>query len=184
VPLILLAVPSAVIGWPYVEPTLFGGHFGDALVVLPEHDVLGRLASEWHGELAFVLHGLAGLPLWLALAGVATAWVCYCLRPELPAQAARRLRWLYWALESKYGFDRFNETVVAAGARSLGRLLWQVGDVRLIDGLIVNGSARAVGWFSTVVRHVQSGFLYHYAFAMIIGLFALITGFVFLRGGT
>ena len=178
-PLVLLAIPSVVIGWPYVESALFGGHFGNAIFVLtPEHNVLGEMQKEFHGASAMVTHGLLAAPFWLAMGGVLTAAVLYVWMPELPGMIANRLKLLYQALDAKYGFDRFNEIVFASGARGLGSLLWRVGDELLIDGLVINGSARAVGWFSGVVRHVQTGFLYHYAFAIIIGLVVLITWIV------
>ena len=179
VPLVLLAIPSVVIGWPYVESALFGGHFGNAIFVLtPEHDVLGEMQKEFHGAGAMVTHGLLAAPFWLAMGGVLTAAVLYLWMPELPGMIANRLKLLYQALDAKYGFDRFNEIVFAGGARGLGSFLWRVGDEVLIDGLVINGSARAIGWFSGVVRHVQTGLLYHYAFAIIIGLVVLITWIV------
>jgi len=175
VPLVALAIPSVVVGWPYVESALFGNHFGDALLVLPEHDVLGEMRETFHGAGRMVLHGVTAAPFLLALAGFVVAWYCYMVRPDLPASVATRFRLVYWALQSKYGFDRFNEVVVAAGVRGMGTTLWRIGDERLIDGLMVNGSARAVGWISSVVRYLQSGLLYHYAFAMIIGLLVFLT---------
>jgi NADH-quinone oxidoreductase subunit L len=178
VPLILLAVPSVVVGAAYVGPVLFGDYFRGAIEVLPEHDVLGEIGHHYTGVLGFIAHGFTGLPVWLALGGVATAWFLYLKRPELPDLIQARLRWVYEVLDRKYGFDTFNQLVFAGGARALGGLLWRVGDVRLIDGLIVNGSAGAVGWLSGVVRHLQSGYLYHYAFAMIVGLVVLLGWFV------
>ena len=179
VPLVLLAIPSVVIGWPYVEAALFGEHFGNAIFVLrPEHDVLGEMQKDFHGPAAMVTHGLLAAPFLLAMAGVLTATVLYLWLPHLPGVIAARLKLLHQALDAKYGFDRFNEIFFAGGARGLGSLLWRVGDEILIDGLVINGSARMVGWFSGVVRQVQTGFLYHYAFAMIIGLVVLITWIV------
>jgi NADH-quinone oxidoreductase subunit L len=178
VPLILLAIPSVISGAAYVGPMLFGDFFREALMVLPEHDVLGEMGAHYTGVFGFVLHGLAAPPFWLAMAGLGLAWFLYLKRPDLPALIGARLRWVYVVLERKYGFDDFNQAVLAGGARAVGGLLWRVGDVRVIDGWIVNGSARAVGWLSGVVRQVQSGYLYHYAFAMIIGLFLLLGWFV------
>ncbi len=179
VPLVLLAIPSVLIGWIWVEPMLFGGHFGESLTVAPAHDVLGEMGRDFHGAVAFALHGLQALPFWLAIAGVAVAWFLYLVRPELPGRIASHLALVHRVLVNKYGFDRLYENLLTGGGRGIGSALWQVGDARLIDGLLVNGSARAVGWFATVVRHVQSGFLYHYAFAMIIGLLALLSWFVY-----
>ena len=178
VPLVLLAIPSLLIGWFTIGPVLFGNYFGDSLFVLPTHDVLGHLAEEWHGPGAFVLHALIAPPVWLALAGVGAAWYSYLYRPAFPTWLAERAGALYRLLANKYYFDAFNEGVLASGARSLGRMLWRGGDMAVIDGAFVNGSARTIGWLSGVVRHVQSGYLYHYAFAMIIGLAALLAWYV------
>lgn len=181
VPLVLLAIPSLVIGWFTIGPVLFGDYYGGALFVLPEHDVLGQLGEEFHGPAAFVLHGMRAAPVYLAFLGVLAAWYLYLQRPELPDRIRERADALYRLLVNKYYFDEFNERVIAAGGRSLGQALWKVGDQVLIDGGLVNGSARLVGWISAVVRHLQSGYLYHYAFAMIIGLAALL-GWYVLRG--
>jgi NADH-quinone oxidoreductase subunit L len=174
-PLIALAVPSIYAGWAYIERMLFGGFFKGAILVAPEHDVLAKLGEEFHGAAAFVLHGVAAPPFWLALAGIVTAWYLYLRRPELPDVIAARVKWLYTLLQNKYYMDELYEKVFAAGGRGLGRLLWKVGDVAIIDGLFVNGSARVVGWWSAVIRRFQSGFIYHYAFMMIIGVFLLLT---------
>ena len=181
VPLVLLAIPSVVIGWIYVEPMLFGSHFGDSLLVLPENDVLAEFGAGFHGEAAFVLHGFMGWPFWLAAAGAGTAWFLYIARPELPGLLAKQFALAYEVLMRKYGFDEFNEIFFAGGARGIGGLFWRIGDALLIDGVMVNGTARLVGWFSSVIRHVQSGYLYLYAFAMIIGLLLLIAVFVTAR---
>ena len=181
VPLVLLAIPSVFVGWLGIETMLFGGHFGTSLFVEPSHDVLGRLGEGFHGELGFVTHAFTGLPFILALAGVVTAWFFYMVRPDLPALLAQRLRVVHLVLERKYGFDALYEEGFAPLGRGVGKVLWRIGDQVLIDGVIVNGSARLVGWFSRVVRHLQTGFLYTYAFAMIIGLVVLMSVFVFLR---
>ena len=173
VPLVALAIPSVLIGFPYVGDMVFGDFFGSAIHVAPEHDVLG--AIDFHGAGSMVLHGLTAAPFWLALAGVGTAWFFYMKRPDLPGAVQQRFAWLHAILERKYGFDEFNEWFFAGGGRGVGRGLWQVGDVRLIDGLVVNGSARVVGWLARVSRHLQSGYLYHYAFFMILGLLVLVT---------
>ena len=178
VPLMALAVPSVIAGFLYIEPMLFGGFFGDAIMVRPEHDVLGHMKEEFHGVLAFMLHGVLALPFWLALAGIGAAWFLYMKRPELPARIKEKAGIIYNVLENKYGFDAFNDWFFAGGARQIWRGLWRFGDVTVIDGFFVNGTARVVGWMSTVVRRLQSGFIYHYAFAMIIGAFVLMTWFV------
>jgi NADH-quinone oxidoreductase subunit L len=173
-PLVLLAIPSVVIGYLTIGPVLFGGWFGNSLKVLPEHDVLAQVGEEFHGPWRFLVHGLMGVPFLLALAGVVTAWFFYVREPRLAAQVRTRLATLHRVLVHKYYFDELYERGVAAGTRALGRAFWRVGDETVIDGVLVNGSARAVGRLSGVMRRVQSGYLYHYAFAMIIGLAALL----------
>ena len=175
VPLVVLAFFSVVIGWPWVEPMLFGDYFGGTIAVAPEHDVLARVGEGFGGAGAFATHGFVALPFWLAAAGAALAWYLYLRRPELPATIAERFRGAYRLLVNKYGFDDFYGAFFAGGTRRVGGLLWRLGDVRVIDGWIVNGSARAVGRIASIIRHVQTGLLYHYAFAMIIGLLALMT---------
>jgi NADH-quinone oxidoreductase subunit L len=170
VPLILLAIPSALVGWFTVQPMLFGDYFQGAIHVLPANDVLARLGEEFHGAGAFVGSALISLPLWLAGLGALTAWWFFLKRPDYADAAERRFKWLHTILVDKYGFDWFNEHVIAAGARLLGAGLWRFGDQIVIDDGLVNGSARTVGWLGSVMRYAQSGYLYHYAFAMIIGL--------------
>jgi NADH-quinone oxidoreductase subunit L len=177
VPLILLAIPSVISGY-LISSMVFGDFFGNAIVVHANHDVLAEHAESFNGVVDFMVHGLTALPFWLAMTGVATAYYLYIMRPEIPAKLQHRFNWLYRILDNKYGFDSFNQTVFAGGARALGNLLWQVGDRLLIDGFIVNGTAKTVGFASKVVRHVQSGYLYHYAFAMIVGLYLLLVFFV------
>ncbi len=184
VPLIVLALASVLAGVVYFEPMLFGEYFGGTLDAHPERDTIARLAEAYHGSeglgliAAFVAHAVTALPFWLALAGIVSAWYLYVRRPQLPQTIAARARTLYVILYHKYGVDEFYQFVFAGGTRRLGNLLWRVGDVRLIDGLAVNGTARVVGWVSGVVRHIQSGYVFHYAFAMIIGLFLLMTWFL------
>jgi NADH-quinone oxidoreductase subunit L len=173
-PLVLLAIPSVVVGWPFIEKLLFGDFFEGAIAVAPEHDVLSHLGEEFHGPAAFVLHGLQAPAVWLAASGVLAAWYLYLKRPALAAQLRERAGWLYTLLDNKYYFDAFNQRFIAGGSRALGNLLWRGGDVAVIDGAAVNGSARLVGWVANAVRGVQSGYLYHYAFATIIGLSALL----------
>jgi NADH-quinone oxidoreductase subunit L len=178
VPLILLAIPSVVIGFVAVGPMLFGGLFEGAIKVLPEHDVLGHMAADYHGPMGFVLHGLLGLPVLLAAAGVFCAWWFFLKHPEKAEAIKQRVRWLYDLLERKYGFDDFNEVVFGSGSRGLGAFLSREGDQKLIDGVMVNGAARSVGKIAGFLRHMQSGYLYHYAFAMIMGLLLLLSFFV------
>ena len=177
-PLILLAIPSVVIGWMYVDSMVFGDFFANAITVLPEHDVLSQVG--FTTAFGMVLHGFVTAPLWLAAAGVGVAWYLYMARPDLPGKIVQLpvVRSLHRILENKYGFDDFNNLVFGRGSRGLGTGLWKAGDVALIDGLLVNGSARFVGMLSRLMRHIQSGYLYHYAFAMIIGLLVLFGLFV------
>jgi NADH-quinone oxidoreductase subunit L len=174
-PLILLAIPSVVIGYLTIGPVLFGPLFEGAIVVNPARDGIEHLAEHFHGPFSFAVHGLTGLPFWLALAGFGCAWYLYLKRPELPDRLRQRFATVYRILDQKYGFDEFNQAFFAGGSRQLGGLLWQRGDARLIDGWMVNGTAKAVGWLAARVRQVQSGYLYHYAFAMIIGLLGLLS---------
>jgi NADH-quinone oxidoreductase subunit L len=178
VPLILLAIPSVYAGWAYIEPMLFGNWFGNSIVVSPAHAAMAELKEEWHGVGAFIAHGLTGLPFWLAIAGIASAWVCYILRPSLPARLRALAGPIYTLLDNKYYFDRFNDWFFAGGTRAIGRLASNVGDRLVIDGFFVNGSARLVGFLASVLRRLQSGYVYQYAFTMIIGVFALLTWWV------
>ena len=175
-PLILLAIPSVLIGYFTIEPLLYGDFFKDAVFInFEHHPAMEELAHEFHGALAMAVHGLSSLPFWLASSGVVVAFVFYRLKPEIPAAIGRALSPLVNVLENKYYMDWFNEHVLAAGARLLGRGLWKGGDVSFIDGALVNGSARLVGSFSSVVRLVQTGYLYWYALVMILGLIGLMT---------
>ena len=169
-PLVALAIPSAIIGYLTVEPILFGGYFGDAIKVLEGHDVVAQLSTDWHGPAAFGLRALVSAPAWLAALGVLTAWWFVLKRPELGHAVRERFSGIYRVLVNKYYFDWFNENVVAPLARGLGVLLWRGGDQVVIDGAMVNGSAEAVDRLAGATRLLQSGFLYSYAFWMIIGL--------------
>jgi NADH-quinone oxidoreductase subunit L len=177
-PLVLLAIPSLLIGWLTIKPVLFGEYFGNAILVHDAHDTVGHVAEEFHGSAAFSLHALMTAPFWLMVAGVATAWFLYIKRPDLPAKIAASVSPIYSLLANKFYFDEIYQAVFARGSRRLGTVLWRAGDVALIDGAMVNGSAQIVGWFSGVLRRLQSGYLYHYAFAMIIGLSALLAWYV------
>ena len=174
-PLIALAVPSVIAGAFFIEPMLFAGMFGDAIYVKPEHDVLAQLGEHYTGIGGFLAHGVMAPPFLLAMAGVATAAFFYLKRPDIPAMIKDRLSLVYKVLENNYGFDAFYDSFFAGGSRKLGRLLSNIGDTKLIDGLLVNGTAKSVGWISSKIRYVQTGYLYHYAFAMIVGLLALIS---------
>lgn len=177
-PLVLLAIPSVIAGIWFIDPLLFGGYFNGVIAVAAEHPAMAELASHWHGWMAYALHGFVTVPFWLMIAGLVVAWYCYMVNPALPKRIYSSLSGINRILENKYFADWFNEQVIARGARCLGHGFWQVGDRGLIDGLLVNGSARVVGWFAAVSRHLQSGYIYHYAFAMIIGIMVLLTFFV------
>ena len=173
-PLVLLAIPSVFVGWFTVGPVLFGHWFDGVIYVAERQNVLGELAHEYTGQMGFVVEAFKAPALYLAAAGVASAWYLYLKNPALTDRIAAVMAPVIRVLDNKYWFDWFNENVLARGARALGRLFWKVGDEIVVDGVLVNGSARSVGWLAAVVRHVQSGYLYHYAFAMIIGLAAML----------
>jgi len=179
VPLLLLAIPSVVIGYLTIQPMLYGDFLKDAIYVdAARHPAMAEIAHLFHGAAAMAVHSLQTLPLWLAVGGVVTAYVFYMLVPAVPAFFGRTLAPLVTVMENKYYMDWINENIIAAGARLLGRGLWKIGDVTIIDGLFVNGSARLVGWIGSLVRLFQTGYIYHYALVMLVGVFALMTWFV------
>ncbi|MDB5884709.1 MAG: dehydrogenase subunit [Polaromonas sp.] len=181
-PLILLAIPSVVIGFLTIEPMLFGEFFKGAIFVnLERHPAMKELADLFHSPVQMAIHGLSTPPFWLAVAGVALSYYLYIVNPGLPTSIKRKVTPLYQLLENKYYLDSFNENVLARGMRGLGTVFWKVGDQKLIDGALVNGSWKLVGWISSGVRRLQSGYIYHYAFGMIIGIFVLMTYFVWLN---
>ncbi len=181
-PLILLAIPSVLIGFMTIEPMLFGDFFKDSIFVnLERHPAMEELAKLFHGPVQMAIHGLTAPPFWLALSGVVLAYYMYMVNPALPTAIKRNLNPVYQLLENKYYLDWFNENVLARGMRATGTLFWKVGDQKLIDGALVNGSWKLVGWISGIVRRLQSGYIYHYAFGMIIGVFVLMTYFVWLN---
>ena len=182
VPLILLAIPSVVIGFMTIQPMLFGEFFKDAIFIDAEkHAGMKALTEAFHGPVAMALHAVSTAPFWLALAGVVVAWYMYLINPAVPAAIGRALRPLVVLLENKYYMDWINENILARGARALGSGLWKVGDRTLIDGLVVNGSWKLVGMVSNWTRKLQTGYLYHYALVMILGIFLLMTYFVWLN---
>jgi NADH-quinone oxidoreductase subunit L len=167
VPLILLAIPSVVIGFMYIQPMLFGDFFKDVIFVdAAKHPAMAELASIFHGPLAMAAHGLQTAPFWLALAGVAASYYMYMINPALPAAIKRIFQPIYTLFENKYYLDWINENIIARGARGLGVALWKGGDQGVIDGGIVNGSWKLVGRIAGLVRWVQSGYIYHYALVM------------------
>ena len=181
-PLILLAIPSLAIGYVAVEPMLYGEFFkGVIFIDSAAHPAMHELTHEWHTVLhtacGMALHGFSSLPFMLAASGVALAWFFYTQRPDIPAKIQTKFALINRVLENKYGFDSFNDRVFAAGSRFIGHQLWQIGDVKIIDGGMVNGTARLIVRLSGVVRKLQTGLIYHYAFAMIIGAFLMLTFF-------
>ncbi|WP_170211684.1 NADH-quinone oxidoreductase subunit L [Rhodoferax bucti] len=182
VPLVLLAIPSVLIGYFTIEPMLHGDFFKGVIFVNHElHPAMEELSAEFHGASAMAMHSLSTLPLWLAIAGVAMSYVFYMMYPAIPAAIKRFAQPVYTLLENKYYLDWINENILARGARLLGTGLWKVGDQTLIDGAVVNGAWKLVGLFSGLVRKAQSGYLYHYALIMILGVFVLMTYFVWLK---
>ncbi|MEY8689805.1 MAG: proton-conducting transporter membrane subunit, partial [Leptothrix sp. (in: b-proteobacteria)] len=181
-PLILLAIPSVIIGYLTIQPMLFGDFFKDAIFINAEHHpALEEMAHEFHGAVAMAVHAFTSLPFLLALSGVVVSYVFYMVAPAIPAMFARVLAPVITVMENKYFMDWINENILAAGARLLGRGLWKGGDVALIDGIAVNGSARLVGMVASVVRLFQTGYIYHYALVMLVGVVALMTWFVWLH---
>ncbi|HAJ71030.1 MAG TPA: NADH-quinone oxidoreductase subunit L, partial [Methylophilaceae bacterium] len=176
------AVPSLIIGYLAIEPMLFGQFFDRVIFVdASMHPAMSHLTHHFHEILhspaGMALHGFFTLPFALALSGVVLSWFFYMKRPDIPAAIQAKCKVIYQVLENKYGFDAFNERVFAGGSRFIGNKFWQIGDVQLIDGAMVNGTANLVGKISAKVRHLQSGLIYHYAFAMIIGVFLFLTFF-------
>lgn len=175
-PLVLLAVPSVIIGYLTIQPMLYGEFFKDSIFVdVTKHHAMKEMGAAFHGAWAMALHGLQTLPFWLALGGVVTAYVFYLVKPEIPAWFKSKFGFINRILENKYYFDAFNEKVLAAGARLLGTGLWKGGDAAVIDGVLINGTARGVGGVASLVRYVQTGRLYWYALVMILGVLGLMT---------
>ena len=180
-PLVLLAIPSALIGYLTIEPMLYGAFFKDAILVnADKHQAMAELAKAFHGPWAMAVHALTTLPFILAVAGVALSYYMYIINPALPAAIKRSAQPIYTLLDNKYYLDWFNENVLARGARALGALLWE-NDKKIIDGTLVNGSWKVVRVFSNIARKFQTGYIYHYAFSMIAGVFLLMTYFVWLK---
>jgi NADH-quinone oxidoreductase subunit L len=177
-PLVALAIPSLLIGFFTIQPALFGGYFDSSIHVLEHNNVVKEIGAEFHGPVSFALHAFLGAPVYLAGLGVFFAWLFFLKDPALADAAERRFKGLHTILVNKYYFDWFNENVIAPLARGIGQVFWRAGDQAIIDGGVVNGSASAIGWFSGVARRVQTGFLYTYAFWMVIGLAALLGWFL------
>ena len=179
VPLLLLAIPSVVIGFMAIGPMLYGDFFKDAIMVdASKHAAMSKLAEMFHGSLQYAGHAFVTLPFWLAVAGVALSYYMYMVNPALPTAIKARAMPIYTLLENKYYMDWFNENVLARGARMLGTAFWKGGDQGVIEAGFVNGSWKLVGWFSGIVRRFQTGYLYHYALVMLLGVFAMLSYFV------
>jgi NADH-quinone oxidoreductase subunit L len=182
VPLVLLAIPSVIIGFLTIEPMLFGEFFKDAIFIDHEkHPGMEELGHAFHGPVQMAIHAITTLPFWLALGGVATSYYMYMVNPALPAAIKKSVMPVFNLLENKYYLDWINENILARGARALGTGLWKVGDQAIIDGAVVNGSWKLVGSIAAGVRKAQTGYLYHYALVMILGVFVLMTYFVWLK---
>ncbi|MFZ6724635.1 NADH-quinone oxidoreductase subunit L [Undibacterium sp. MH2W] len=177
-PLVMLAIPSVIIGFIAIEPMLFGAFFEKVITVNEAHKAMEELKDEFQGPVAMARHAFTSLPFWLALAGVVTSYFFYMVKPAIPTAIKKNSSAIYNVLDNKYYMDKFNEIVFAGGARLLGGGLWNIGDKGLIDGLVVNGSAKLVGWFSRGIRLFQSGYIYHYAFVMILGVLGFLVYFM------
>jgi NADH-quinone oxidoreductase subunit L len=180
-PLVLLAIPSVYAGWAYIDPVLFGNYFGASIAIAPQHTGMATLTEEWRGPWEFVVHGLTTWPFWLALSGIAVAWYLYIKRSDLPERIAASAGGLYRLLVNNYYIDRFNDYFFAGGFRRVGSLFSDVGDRSVIDGFFVNGSARLVAATSAVLRQIQSGLIYQYAFAMVLGIVVFLFWWLTLR---
>jgi NADH-quinone oxidoreductase subunit L len=175
-PLVLLAIPSVLVGYFGIDKLVFGDFFKGVIAVNNEaHPAMEELAHEFHGAVAMGLHSFTSLPFLLALAGVVTAWYFYMKAPHIPAAIKQKFAPINALLENKYYLDEIYFAVFAKGSRAIGTFFWKVGDMLLIDGLLVNGTAKLIGWFSSVIRRMQTGFIYSYATAMIIGVLGLMT---------
>jgi NADH-quinone oxidoreductase subunit L len=173
-PLIVLAIPSIGAGW-LIGPILFGNYFGGTIQIMPQHEAMARMSMEYHGILAMMTHAVTTIPFWFSIGGIVTAWYFYLVRTDLPGKIKRAAGPLSILLERKYFIDEFYSWFFAGGARGLGRGLWKFGDVKVIDGFFVNGTARVVAGTAVLIRRFQSGYIYHYAFTMIVGVFVLMS---------
>jgi NADH-quinone oxidoreductase subunit L len=175
-PLVILAIPAVILGFIWIKPMLFSspGMLGDAIYVAPQNNVLAQMTSDFHGAWAMALQALTSLPFWFAILGIIVAWVCYVLKPGLPAKLVKHSKWIYFILINKYGFDTFNQWFFVRGTRTLAGFFYKILDKEVIDDGLVNGSGRAIQWLSVNLKRMQTGYLYHYALAMIIGVLVFI----------
>ncbi len=179
-PLVLLAIPSVIQGYLMIGPMLFSnpGYLGNSITVLPENNVLAGMSEEFQGSFHMILKDFSNVPLWFALLGAFSAWYAYIKRPELPALCAQRFKWIYTILIKKYGFDAFNDLVFVRGGQRTAKLMYK-GDARIIDDFFVNGAGRVITWCSATARRAQTGYIYHYAFVMVLGLIVLLGWLMF-----
>lgn len=173
-PLIVLAVPTIAAGW-FIGPIVFGDYFNNVIHVLPQHDAIAKLGAEFTGIGGMMIHALSTIPFWLSVAGIFTAWFLYNVRTDIPAKIKARCGFLYNLLDRKYYIDELYSWLFAGGSRALGTALWKYGDIKVIDGFFVNGAARVVALTAALVRQYQTGYIYHYAFTMIVGIFVILT---------
>ncbi len=173
-PLVVLAIPTIAAGW-FIGPIVFGSYFDGVIYVLPEHDAIEKLGAEFTGVFGMMMHALSTAPFWLSAGGIFTAWFLYIARTDLPEKIKKMFGPIYTILDRKYYIDEFYSWLFAGGTRALSTFLWKVGDIKIIDGFFVNGTARVVGWTAMLVRRFQTGYIYHYAFTMIVGVFVLLT---------
>lgn len=173
-PLVILAIPTIAAGW-FIDPIVFGDYFNNVIHVLPQHNAIEKLGAEFAGIGEMMAHALSTAPFWLSTAGIFTAWYLYSARIDIPGKIKARCGWLYNLLDHKYYIDEFYSWLFAGGTRALGTVLWKYGDIKVIDGFFVNGTARVVALTATVVRRYQTGYIYHYAFTMIVGIFVILT---------
>lgn len=181
IPLCILAIPSLILGFFLIEPMLMGNYFADSIFVHSNHEAISQLQYHYHGVFSFITHAFQQAPLYLAFIGIIVAYLCYVKFPHWPKAVVQYCKPVHTILINKYGFDWFNQNVLVKSSLEFGNQLWRIGDVKLIDGVLVNGTASLVKRFSGVIRHIQSGYLYHYAFSMILGLLALLA--IFIHGG-
>ena len=174
VPLMILAIPTVAAGW-FIGPIVFGDYFNNVIYVSPRHNAIEKLGAEFSGIGGMMVHALSTAPFWLSTAGIFSAWFLYSAKTDLPGKIKTKLSILFTLLDRKYYIDEFYSWFFAGGTRALGTVLWKYGDVKIIDGFFVNGAARVVAWTSTIVRQYQTGYIYHYAFTMIVGIFVVLT---------
>lgn len=174
VPLIILVIPAIGAGW-LIEPMLFGGYFGESIHIETRHEAVSKMDAQFSGVWRMIIHAFTTMPFWLLLGGIFTAWYLYMINTDLPEKIKKITGPIYTLLDRKYFIDEFYSWCFAGGARALGRGFWKFGDVKIIDGFFVNGAARVVVFAAILIRHFQSGYIYHYAFTMIVGVFVLLS---------